>query len=648
MRSSLPSVRYEPVDPPAVDLRVGSEYRLNVNDRPLRIDTPAMASRLLTSMSPLAEDEKVIVQWIIRPVGPVSPPRIAQAETDWIARSGAVPDGESAAALRRKQATPLLFGTGRIGVAASSLGRSRSLLRDIEGSWHETRAPGVHLRRAWLSEGVVGRWLQRRSRSFLPASTYNVTELAALIGWPVGVTQLPGLVLGGCRPVAASPLVPTTGTVVGVSTYPGSTRRIALSPEARMRHVHVIGPTGVGKSTLLLHMLLQDLRAGNGLALLDFKGDLVDELLARVPEDRRDDVIVLDPADDAPVGLNPLSSVSRDHAEVVVDNVVGLFRNLWGPTAIGPRSEDLLRGALRTLAISGDFTLCEMIPLFVDENFRRRLVARIEDPSLQQFWSQFQSLSDAERLNVVAAPINKLRSFVMRPQVRAIIGQARPAISFPDVLASNRVVLISLAAGLIGTQAAQLLGGLIFSEIWHATLGRAALPANERQPFAVFLDEAQHVSRLPTSLDDVLAESRGLRVGFVLAHQHLGQLGHDLQAAVLANPRNRIIFQTGASDARVLARELGPIVTPEDLMGIPAYEVVAQVFSAGRTQAPLTARTYPASPAVADPEIARRASRTRYGVARGIVEAEIQKREFGPIQAAPIGRRRRHQFGEAS
>lgn len=650
LQGSVPSVRYDAVDVPLLEPKVGAEYRLSTNDRPLRVDAPALATKLLTNLSPLTEGETVAVQWIISPVGPVSPPRVAGAPERgrMLQRPGTVPDGEAATALRRKQEHPLLFGNGRIGATAPSLSRARRLLRDVEGGWHETRAPGVHLRRSLLPERLVARRLTHRFPSVLPGGTYNVAELAGLVGWPIGDAQFPGLVLGGCRPLAASPLVPTTGTVIGESNFPGSRRRIALSTDARLRHVHVVGPTGTGKSTLLLGMLEQDLAAGKGVALLDFKGDLVSDLLARVPDERRSDVIVLDPADDAPVGLNPLASINRAHAEVVVENLVGLFRNLWGSTNWGPRSDDLMRGALRTLALSGGYTLCEVIPLFLDANFRRRLVAKLDDVSLQQFWAWFDSVSEAERINITAAPINKLRAFVMRPQVRAIVGQVNPAISLPDILANNKVLLVSLAAGLIGTEAAQLLGGLTFSEVWHATLGRAAVPASRRQPFAVFLDEAQHVSRLPTALDAVLAESRGLSVGYVVSHQHLGQLTRELQAAVLANPRSRIVFQVGASDARVLTRELGPAVTADDLMGLAAYEVMAQVFSAGRTQSPLTARTFPPSTPIADPDDARQASRARYGVARATVEAEIQARQVGPVRQAPIGRRRRDQAGGVS
>src|SRR5262249_38286505 len=157
-----------------------------------------------------------------------------------------------------------------------------------------------------------------------------------LIGWPIGVQQLPGLVLRGYRQLPPSPLVPTVGTVLADSTFPGTDQPIALDLEARLRHVHVLGPTGTGKSSLLCNMAGQDMAAGYGLVLLDPKGDLVNDVLARVPKERAGDVIVLDPADtDRPVGLNPLHAASGAHAEVVVENLVGLFKSLykanWGP-----------------------------------------------------------------------------------------------------------------------------------------------------------------------------------------------------------------------------------------------------------------------------------------------------------------------------
>lgn len=648
LQAHTPAIRYEQVDDEraAPRLVVGGEYRLSSGQRTLRVDAAALSVRLLTSLQPLRRDEMIVVQWTVTPSGPVAPARVAAAnerQQTWLrSRSGVVPTAEEATALREKQSSPLLLGVVRIGTAARSIERARGLIRQVEAAWHSTRAPGVHLRRRMLGEGhAVARLRGRVVPLLLWPGIYNAQELSGLLGWPIGVEQVAGLVLGSSRVLAPSPLIPSTGTVIGTANFPGIARPVALDVEGRLRHVHVLGPTGVGKSTLLLNMLEQDLAAGRGVVCVDFKGDLITDLLDRVPNERRDDVVVLDPADDSPVGLNPLLSVDGPHGEVVVENLVGLLRALFAANW-GPRSDDLVRGSLRTLVASGNYTLCEVAPLLLDASFRRRLVAQLDDPSLQEFWGWYDNLSNAERVSITAAPLNKLRSFVMRPAARAIVGQARPAIAMRDVLADKKVLLVSLAAGLLGTEAAALLGALVFSELWHSTLARAGMPAARRHAVMAYLDEFQEVVRLPVPMASVLAEARGLGVGFVLAHQHAAQLDTELRNAVLANARSRVVFQVAAQDARLLARELGGGLTPDDLQGLGAYEIAAQVYAAGRTQPPLTASTSPPTSIRTNGALIRGRSRQHYGVPRKQVEAEIRERQESRPDA-PIGRRRRRE-----
>ncbi|MGH2601960.1 MAG: type IV secretory system conjugative DNA transfer family protein, partial [Dehalococcoidia bacterium] len=339
LQAHLPSVRYTPIDL-AERTSLATEYRLSSGRRLLRIDPANLSQRLLTSLQPLRSGEEIVVQWVITAAGPVVPAHTATAAE----RSGfsvlrrRVPlSAEEATALRQKQSRPLLLGTGRIGISARGLGRRRALLRQVEATWHSSRAPGAALRRRTLGEQQVAARLRARKTPLLIwPGIFNSEELAGLIGWPIAVEQIPGLILGGCRPLAPSPLLPATGTVIGEATFPGSERPVALEVDGRLRHAHVVGPTGTGKSTLLLRLIEADLSAGHGLVVVDPKGDLVSAVLARVPAYRQRDVIVLDPADEAAaVGLNPLRSAAGARSEVAVENLVGLLKSLyrssWGP-----------------------------------------------------------------------------------------------------------------------------------------------------------------------------------------------------------------------------------------------------------------------------------------------------------------------------
>jgi hypothetical protein len=647
MQSSVPSVRYELVELPFKVLAIGTEFRLSTHNRSLRVDPQSVSSKLLASLLPLSGDTAVVVQWLVTPHGPVSPPKITtkkDASPIWEALAAGVQDAEAVSALRTKYDYSLFLATPRIGIASEDIKEARHLLRRVEASWHETRAPGVNLQRRTVSAALVAkRMIERRAPLVAWPTTFNSQELSGLIGWPVEGVAVPGLALGGSRLVAASPLIPSTGTVIADSNFPGDPRPLAMDVESRLRHLHLLGPTGTGKSNEIAALAVQDMQAGLGIFVLDPKGDLCDLIATLVPPERRNDVIVLDPAErsDLPVvGLNPLHSVDQDHGEVVVENLVGLFKSLYR-SSWGPRLEDVLRAALLTLSGVPGATLCEVVPLLTDPTYRRRVVGRLDDPAgLSGFWGWYESIGEAERQAAIAPVLNKLRAFTVRPRIRAIVGQSEPALNFRDVLAGRKILLVSLATGLLGEDASQLLGSLVIAELWNATLARAALAPSDRVPFMAHIDEWANFMHIPTPMADVLAAARGMGLGMTLAHQAMTQLTTEARDAVLANARSRVVFQLPSGDARLIARELGGVMTADDLQGLGAYEIAAQLFAAGSTQPVATGKTRPVGEPTSSAEAIREMSRTRYGVARAEVEKQIRDHQSTRIDA-PTGRRLR-------
>jgi hypothetical protein len=466
----------------------------------------------------------------------------------------------------------------------------------------------------------------------------NAAELAALVAFPVQGVQVAGLRLGGCRQLAPSPGIPVIGRILGRSTFPGSDRLLAISPEDSPQHLHVVGPTGVGKSTLLLNLITGDMAKGYGVVVIDPKADLVAAVLERVPRTRLGDVVVLDPTDEArPVGLNVLAGAT-DAPELVVDQVVGIFHQLYR-AFWGPRTDDVLRAALLTLVRRPGMTLCEVPLLLTDSGFRRRLVGEVDDPvALGPFWGWYEGLSEAERAQAIGPVMNKLRAFLLRRRIRNIIGQAEPCFDLERALANNQIVLVSLAKGLLGEEAAALLGSLVVARLWQAIQGRAAMPAENRHPVFCHIDEVQDYLHLPTSLDDILAQARGLGLGLTLAHQHLGQLPSSVRQAVLANARSRVLFQTSASDARVFARELAPHLDATDLQGLGPHEVVASIAVGAQVAPPATGVTLPAPPSSGSAIAARARSRARFGRDVAEVEAELRARHGDRPGRGAIGR----------
>ncbi len=647
LRAALPNVRFT-VEPLAarLTLSLAGEFRLSTASRPLRsIRAPEIAASILSSLQPLKADERLVVQWIITPGGPVPQPRRS-------ASNQAMPLGNNTLVLqqsedvqdrRAKFAEPVFLAAGRIGVD-SEPARARLLLRQLSGAFHLANAPGVHLRRRWLPSWLAASAIRSRRAPLIEwPCLLNAAELSGLCAWPFEGVQLPGLVIGGCRQLAPSSAIPRAGAVIGVSTYGGEDRPIALSSHDRVRHTHIVGPTGSGKSTLLLNLITQDMSFGRGVIVVDPKGDLVTNCLERVPGRRRADVIVFDPADEArPLGLNLLAN-ANDSQELVVDHIVGLFHNLYR-AFWGPRTDDILRAALLTLIRRPGMTLAEVPLLLTDEGFRQQLIGDLDEPiALEPFWGWFTSLSEAERSAAVGPVLNKLRTFLLRSRIRNIIGQPESSFSVETVLSERRILLVSLAKGLLGQEAAALLGSLFVSQLWQATMHRAAAPEAERPPVMAFLDEWQDFLNIPLDLSDLLAQARGFGLALHLAHQHLQQLPTDLRRAVLANARSKVCFQQSADDARLFAREFAPHLSAEDLQGLGPYEIVAALSVNGQVLTPVTAVTQLPPPASTDVQAIRQVSRERYGRPRAEVERALRARHGHPVAhvAGAVGRRQR-------
>ncbi|TYK44575.1 type IV secretory system conjugative DNA transfer family protein [Actinomadura decatromicini] len=648
LRASLPGVvaapdeEYQPPRPTRA-----AELALSHLRRPLVSSKETLSVRILAGLQPLQEGERLYVQWTAAPLGPVSlVPRTATAQLIpgflahlWSGFAAHEPDADEIKAARAKFETPVFLAAGRVGVVSGSPVRTSQLMRRMLSLYRSISAPGVHLYRRRLPQGLaVSAMSEHRPPLVGTPCVVNAAELVTLAAIPVGDLALPGLALGGCRQLAPAPDIPAEGRIVARSNFPGSKRPLALGVSDSLRHLHVIGPTGVGKSTLLLGLITQDMAAGRGVVVVDPKGDLVADVLDRVPERRVGDVVVLDPTDEErPVGLNLLAGAYRE-PELVTSQLVGIFHRLYS-SSWGPRTSDIMNASLLTLSTQPGMTLCEVPLLLTNPAFRRRLVARLDDPvALGPFWGWYEGMSDGERAAAIGPVMNKLRAFLLSRRLRNVLGQAQPRLDLGKALASRKILLVPLSKGLLGEEAAALIGSLVVARLWQAVQYRAGLSADRRPVTFAFIDEFQDYLNLPTGVADILAQARGLGLGLTLAHQHLGQLPAAIRDAVLANARSRIMFQLSATDAHALARELAPHLSATDLGGLGPYEVVATLASGARVAPPATGATLPPPPSTDQAEAARSASREHYGIPRDEVEAAIRSRHEGPRPGGAVGR----------
>ncbi len=654
LRASLPSIRIDGPLNESPTVSRGTVLGLTSTRRPLRTDNPtAVASALLTSVQPLQEHECVVVQWTLQPMIVPAPARIGRGpqKDAGVAAPLRVDDYElleHSAALRdrkAKHAEPLFSCIGRIGVTSATARRSRQLLDRVAGTYQQLSAPGVSLEvRHGASSPAVARQLNQRRAPVVGGRLHlNAAEVVSVVGWPVGITTLPYLTLGGCRQLPPATIIPAIGCVVGESTFAGSERPIAVAPSDRFLHLLAIGPTGTGKSTLLTSLIVQDMNAGRGVCVVDHKGDLVRDCLDRVPKHRIDDVVVLDPSDISyPVGFNLLSA-EEGAEELVADHVVHVFHELFSRWW-GPRTDDVLRAALLTLMREPNMTLLEVPRLLTNKEFRRPFVERVKDDTigLGPFWATYEALRANDQAQVVSPLMNKLRQCVTRSNIRFCVGQSQPKFHLAEALAAGRLIFVPLQAGVVGEDTAALMGSLVISRLWQTIQGRTAVAESRRHPFHLYVDEAQKFIHLPTSVGDVLAQARGLKLAVTLAFQHLGQFDPTMRQDLLSNCRSKVIFQTTAKDGRTFEQELRPYLTAEDLQGLESFEVVAQLAAGQQVAPPVTARTFPAPPPTHSLEAALSASRDRYGVERSTVEAEVRERHgTKAAPSAPIGRQRR-------
>jgi hypothetical protein len=652
LRSAVPGLNVEAVqDRPALDISHVVELRLSTKRRSLRTDDLANVSRaILTALAHLHRNEHLSLQWLLgRSLPPTAVPNRLDGlgSESWlkallVAPFGAPPqaDVEVRNALRAKQAEPGWRAIGRLAVKADSPSREKQLVRQVIGALGSAAAPSVSF---WVSRGSVKRTTTATAGWRLPLRL-NVSELAIVSSFPAGATNELPVNMVGSRLVAPTEAIPRKGRIIGQASFPGRERPVALTPTDSLRHVHVIGPSGVGKSTLLLHLITQDIAARRGVVVLDPKGDLIGDVLARVAPERVNDVVVLDPTDDRPVGLNPLRPGGRS-PELVADQLLGMWHAMYAESW-GPRTHDILSASLLTLARTPGMTLAALPRLLTNAGFRRQIVSKVSDPiGLGPFWSTFENWSEGERATAISPVMNKLRPLLMRPEMRAIVGQTRPRFELRQVFTEKKVLLVNLAKGLLGPETSALLGSLVISQLWQAVLGRAAIAPEKRRPVFVVADEFQDYMRLPLDFADALAQARGLGASFALAHQFMHQLAPAMRSAVLANAQSRIAFRLPSEDARAIAS--GSALEPADFQSLGAYQAYAQLVAGGAIQPWASIATLPPSEPISDPLAVRAASRERYGVNRAEVEAELRELFVGDQKTSSddLSPRRRKQGG---
>jgi hypothetical protein len=604
--------------------------RLTTTTRPLEPSDPVASGRsILHALTTVQRGEHLTLQVVLGPrrAPRLTPPEPKRANQPAISKllHGVLPDDRPDArqALTRKLGQHGFAATVQIGVHAATSDRRRTLLLGLAAAIGTIEAPGVYLK---LRAEKPQRLNHPRASwsAFTPSQPLTVTEVAHLSGWPISDHDepFPGQPPRHPRPVRPTPAMQTGERVIADANAPGATSVIGYDVTDALRHTWVVGPNGVGKSTVLLNLIVQDLEAGRPVVVIEPK-DLVTDILARIPESRRDDVVLLDPLSSAPVGINPLDGRHRNgrSPEVMADSLFGTFKALHGDS-LGPRSSDILRNCLEVLARRDDASLVMLPLLLTNPGFRRSLTqaAIRDDPfAAGPFWQWFDNLSPDAVASTVAPLSNKLRPLLSK-QLRAVLAQRDPKFNVRQVLREKKVLLLPLQKGVIGPESAQLFGALVIAELWQAIRERAGTPEASRDPVMIYVDEVQDYLKLPTDLGDALATARSLGAALHASHQYEKQLPPAMLDAFRNNARSRICFQLHAGDAKDMATGQS-VLTPEDFTSLPAHHIYASLIRDNSVQPWASGTTRPAPTVTSDPADIRRSSEQRYGQPRDDIEA---------------------------
>jgi hypothetical protein len=597
----------------------------------LRTDTAVELSRAVgTALAATPKRHAQVLQWIIGPaqsrhVTPGSPTITEQLGLS----PQRTPSTADAAQWRRKANEPLFAVRGRVGVSAETvalggLRRALQLADSAHGHLHISRATART--GTALSNVAASSW----------GGILSASELGTVLAFPLGGTDR-SLPIG-------DPVAPTspasTDRILGTSLHPASVGSPVTFPTAAITvNTLVLGPTNSGKSNLLASLVLADIAAGRPVVVIEPKGDLCDAIMARLAPEEQSRVIAIEAGETGyPVGGNVLGGDPSD-AERRADDIVGLFHALHG-SGLGPRSNDVLLHAVLVAARMPGGTLIDVPQILINPLLRRRLAPLVSDPLVLGPWlAWFDGLSDSERAQVVAPILNKLRGFTSRSSIRRMLGQSEPGWTWDDALRSRGIVLVSLNRGVVGTEAAALLGALLLQQLWGALLRRNRLSERDRPLASIVVDEWQLFTG---GLDfaDVLATIRGAgAAGLTVANQNLAQLSPELRAAVAANARSKIVFAPSKNDAATLAGWINqPTVTAEDLLRLGQYEAVSSIYGVPGAQH-IATRRLPKPRGSANQ--VRHDSQRRFGQSGDSIDAELLAKWQGPEPEPGVGRRKR-------
>ncbi|NMB48466.1 type IV secretion system DNA-binding domain-containing protein [Candidatus Kuenenbacteria bacterium] len=423
-------------------------------------------------------------------------------------------------------------------------------------------------------------------------------------------------------------------TYFAETNFRNERRKFGVKRDDRRRHFYVVGKTGMGKTAMLSNMIIQDIQRGEGLAVVDPHGELVEELLDFVPAKRINDVVYFNPSDlEHPIAFNILENVDDEYKHLVSSGLMGVFTKIWA-NMWSARMEYILNNCILALLDSPGNTLLGIMRLLVDKDYRKKIVSKVKDPVVKTFWvEEYANYNERFRTEAIAPIQNKVGQFLSSSVIRNIVGQTKSTIDMREIMDNQKILILNLSKGRIGEDNSALLGAMMITKIQLAAMSRVDIPETERKDFYLYVDEFQNFAT--ESFADILSEARKYRLNLIMAHQYIAQLTSmsgggrvtKVKDAVFGNVGTIVLFRVGAPDAEDMIKEFEPYFVEEDLVNLTKYQIYLKLMIDGVASKPFSAKTLPPikteEKGIREKVIA--VSRERYANDRAEVEEKIMR-----------------------
>jgi hypothetical protein len=608
-------------------------------------DLPTDGLSLITSaMSKMGDGEGAILQILIEPAGD----GWQKAGSSFVAntkrkesdpqKASYANDPKKLDGIDTKAGKPGFITSVRIVVSSPTAQGANSHLTNIIGAFAQFAGPSNNFKRTRIlfkqlfMVDFIYRYMPLFHRN---TCVLNSEELATIFHFPNKTVETHHINWLKAKSAPAPSIIPADGLYVGKSMYRGQVKKIFMAEKDRQRHMYIVGKTGTGKSEFLKDMILQDIRAGKGVAVMDPHGELVEDIMQLLPPERAEDVIYFNPSDtERPMGLNIMEAKTEEQMHFVVGSIIALMYKLYDPHKtgiIGPRFEHAIRNAMLTIMAEPGSTFIELVRCLTDQKYVQELLPKVKDPIVRRYWTdQIAQTSDFHKSEVLDYIVSKFGKFITNKVMRNIIGQSKSAFNFRQVMDEQKILLVNLSKGKLGEEDAKFLGLILVPKILTAAMSRQDIPMDQRKDFYLYVDEFQNYATEDFAV--ILSEARKYRLNLIVANQFVAQIEEDVKNAVFGNVGTLVTFRVGVPDANFLQHEFAPTFTESDLTNIEKFHVYIKTvvnnepvpaFSMDLTR-DITAEQKMMDPKRA--ELLRELSRVKFGRPRDLVEQETSVR----------------------